>query len=51
VQTGGDPPALDETYYRLRALEQVIGQDENWWEAMRSRLLQEPPAIAPVMSV
>jgi phthalate 4,5-dioxygenase len=49
VQAGGDPPGLGESYYRLRAVEQVIGESENWWEAMRARLLQEPEALAPTL--
>src|SRR5690606_29155996 len=47
VQAGGDPPGLTG-YQRLRAVEQVIGEGENWWEAMRPRLLQEPEALAPL---
>jgi hypothetical protein len=49
VQAGGDPPAASDSFYRLRAVEQVIGPDENWWEAMRGRLLQEPEQLAPVV--
>jgi phenylpropionate dioxygenase-like ring-hydroxylating dioxygenase large terminal subunit len=48
VQAGADPPGLGESYYRLRAVEQVIGPEQNWWEAMRPRLLQEPEALAPL---
>ncbi|HEX5140293.1 MAG TPA: Rieske 2Fe-2S domain-containing protein, partial [Dehalococcoidia bacterium] len=48
VQAGGDPPGLGESYYRLRAVEQVIGPDENWLEAMRPRLFQEPEPMPAV---
>jgi hypothetical protein len=48
VQAGGDPPVLGESYYRLRAVEQVIGPDENWLEAMRPRLFQEPEPMPAV---
>ncbi|HEX5369445.1 MAG TPA: Rieske 2Fe-2S domain-containing protein [Dehalococcoidia bacterium] len=47
TQAGGSPPGL-EGYYKLRAIEQVIGQDENWLEAMRAGLFQEPQPIAVV---
>jgi phenylpropionate dioxygenase-like ring-hydroxylating dioxygenase large terminal subunit len=48
VQAGGDPPGLGESYYRLRAVEQVVGPDENWLDAMRPRLFQEPEPMAAV---
>jgi phenylpropionate dioxygenase-like ring-hydroxylating dioxygenase large terminal subunit len=48
VQAGGDPPGLGESYYRLSAVEQVIGPDENWLEAMRPRLFQEPERMPAV---
>ena len=45
TQAGGDPPGVTDSYYKLRAVEQVIGEGENWLEAMRPRLFQEPEAI------
>ncbi len=48
TQAGGDPPGL-EGYYKLRAIEHVIGQDENWLDAMRAGLYQEPQPIAVVV--
>jgi phenylpropionate dioxygenase-like ring-hydroxylating dioxygenase large terminal subunit len=46
-QAGGDPPGLNG-YYKLRAIERVIGQDENWLEAMRPGLFQTPEAIPAI---
>ena len=47
-QDGGDPPGVRRRYYKLRAVEQVIGEGENWLEAMRPRLFQEPEAITAI---
>ena len=49
VEAGGDPPGALQDLNRLRAVEQVIGQDESWWEAMRPRLYPEPEAVAPMI--
>jgi phthalate 4,5-dioxygenase oxygenase subunit len=49
VQADCDPPGLTDNYYRLRAIEQVIGQDENWWEAMRPGLYPETEQLAPAI--
>jgi hypothetical protein len=46
-QAGGDPPGLDG-YYKLRAIERVIRQDENWLETMRPGLFQTPEAIPAI---
>jgi len=48
TQSGGDPPGVTDSYYKLRAVEQVIGEGENWLEAMRPRLFQEPEAITAI---
>lgn len=48
VEADGDPPGLEPSYYKLRAIEKVVGQDESWLEAMRAGLYQEPEAIAAV---
>ena len=48
VEAGGDPPGLEPTYYKLRAIEKVVGADESWLDAMRPGLYQEPEAIAAV---
>ena len=49
VQAGGDPPGALQDLYRLRAIEQVIGEGESWWEAMRPGLYPEPEAMAPII--
>jgi phthalate 4,5-dioxygenase len=49
VEAGGDPPGLSNIYYRLRAIEQVIGEDETWWEAMRPGLYPQPEALTPLL--
>jgi hypothetical protein len=49
VQAGEDPPGAMQDLHRLRAIEQVIGQDESWWEAMRPGLYPEPEAMAPLL--
>ena len=48
TQAGGDPPGVTDSYYKLRAVEQLIGEGENWLEAMRPRLFQEPEAITAI---
>jgi hypothetical protein len=34
VQTGGDPPAVDDSYYRLRAVERMIAEGVDWRDEM-----------------
>ena len=48
TQSGDDPPGVTDSYYKLRAVEQVIGEGENWLEAMRPRLFQEPEPITAI---
>jgi hypothetical protein len=45
-QEGVDPPGTQGTYYKLRAIEKVLPDDTNWFEAMKAELcqLEEPPA-------
>jgi phthalate 4,5-dioxygenase len=49
VQAGEDPPGATQDLTRLRAIEQVIAQDESWWEAMRPGLYPEPERLAPLI--
>ena len=49
VQAGEDPPGAYQDLSRLRAIEQVIGEDESWWEAMRPGLYPQPEAVAPMI--
>ncbi len=48
VEAGGDPPGLEPSYYKLRAIEKVVARDEAWLDAMRPGLYQEPEPIAAV---
>ena len=34
VESGGDPPAADDSYYLLRAIERIIPDGESWRESM-----------------
>lgn len=45
VEAGEEPPGVAPTYYKLRAVESVVGRDESWLDVMRARLYQEPEAI------
>jgi phenylpropionate dioxygenase-like ring-hydroxylating dioxygenase large terminal subunit len=40
IEVGDDPPGVAPSYYRLRALEQVVPKDVPWFDAMRPALLQ-----------
>ena len=47
-EAGIEPPGTRGTYYRLRAIEKVLPDEVNWYEAMKPELYQveEPPALA-----
>jgi hypothetical protein len=34
VQAGGSPPAVDTSYYTLRAIERIIPDGEEWRDTM-----------------
>jgi hypothetical protein len=34
VESGGDPPAADESYYSLRAIERILPEDQDWRSEM-----------------
>jgi hypothetical protein len=34
VEAGGDPPAADTSYYRLRAVERIVPEGADWREEM-----------------
>jgi phthalate 4,5-dioxygenase oxygenase subunit len=44
VEAGADPPAVDTSYYTLRAIERIIPDDVQWRDAM---LPQMYPAASP----
>jgi hypothetical protein len=51
VQAGGDPPAADESYYRLRAVERIIPDDVEWRERMLPAMYQTAEADRELASV
>ena len=36
VQAGGSPPAVDTSYYTLRAIERIIPDGDEWRDSMLS---------------
>ena len=46
VQTGGDPPGLKPTYYRVRALARLLPGDADWWETLKDQIFPQPPPSA-----
>jgi hypothetical protein len=52
VQAGGDPPAADESYYSLRALERILPEGVDWRESMLPLMYpaqaQRQPELVPV---
>jgi nitrite reductase/ring-hydroxylating ferredoxin subunit len=49
-QEGVEPPGTKSTYYKLRALEKVLPDNVNWYEAMKGELYQleeSPPTLTP----
>jgi phenylpropionate dioxygenase-like ring-hydroxylating dioxygenase large terminal subunit len=38
VQAGGDPPGCDQSYYNLRAIEDMIAEGEGWRESLLGRM-------------
>src|SRR5919197_1121563 len=45
VQQGGDPPAVDDSYYQLRAMERILPEGVEWRDAMLP--LMYPAAADP----
>jgi phenylpropionate dioxygenase-like ring-hydroxylating dioxygenase large terminal subunit len=48
VQDGGDPPGVEPTYYKLRAIERVLPAGVPWFEALKADMYQLPEATQPV---
>jgi len=46
VEDGGSPPAANDSYYRIRALERLLPAGTAWWEAMAPDLLGEREPVA-----
>jgi hypothetical protein len=44
VQAGGDPPAADSSYYRLRAVERIIPEGTEWRNQMLGAMYQSAEA-------
>ena len=42
VEEGGDPPAADTSYYRLRAVERIVGDGVDWRDEMLPAMYQTP---------
>jgi phthalate 4,5-dioxygenase oxygenase subunit len=40
VQAGGDPPAADTSYYRLRAVERIVPEGTEWRDTMLAAMYQ-----------
>jgi hypothetical protein len=38
VQEGGDPPGVNPSYYRIRAIERLIPNGVEWREALREEI-------------
>jgi hypothetical protein len=34
VQAGGDPPAVDTSYYTVRAVERIVADDVQWRDTL-----------------
>ena len=45
VADGGNPPAVDDSYYDIRAIEQLLPVDVYWLDALRDRMY---PSGAPI---
>ena len=45
VADGGNPPAVDDSYYDIRAIEQLLPGDVYWLDALRDRMY---PSGAPI---
>ena len=41
VADGGDPPAVDTSYYRLRPIEKVVPNGTSWQEALLPEMYPE----------
>jgi phthalate 4,5-dioxygenase len=51
VEAGGDPPAADDSYYRLRAVERIVSDGVDWREEMLPAMYQtEPSAVSRQLS-
>jgi len=48
VARGEDPPGVAPSYYKLRAIENVLPKDVNWFEAMKGELYSAPEPMAPL---
>jgi hypothetical protein len=47
VQTGGNPPGADASYYQARAIEKIFPRQETWREAVLPEMYaEELPAAA-----
>ena len=47
VQGGGSPPAADDSYYRLRAVERMIPADVDWRNEMLAAMYQSQRSAEP----
>jgi phthalate 4,5-dioxygenase oxygenase subunit len=48
VDAGGDPPATDESYYKIRAIERLLAPGSDWWAELGDEILGGAPREAAV---
>jgi hypothetical protein len=51
VEDGGDPPAADTSYYRLRAVERIVPDGVDWRQEMLPAMYQTPEITRELASV
>jgi hypothetical protein len=46
VQTGGNPPGTDTSYYQARAIEKIFPREETWRQTVLPEMYAEREPIA-----
>jgi len=46
VQEGGDPPGVGDSYWGIRAIEDIVPPGQDWRDALRDRIRPREPIFA-----